>query len=903
MEGTATNSVPGPPVHRVTATASKSGPRHGLWAKIDSSALMATPSQSTATSQPLPAAQIRSAEHLALLEDVLSRIEELDGLVARVDASAARRDELASKLRRSDPDSVQALWRHAAETFDGYLSQPIRLGGTAHGLSLQEATDTFRHWSGSVRSSVRGSGGEALQDSPERLTKLLARLTDVAPSISELSAQAERLLGDPAYTLERLTEQAKSRVAAADLTKRRTADLMAATESLTTDIGPRVAALRAAVSSRCGVLAGLADNGNSSSELTAEARAGIRDLEAIDVESLEVRLQSIQAWASKYAADPSLTASVIRHRITSELVTPLEQAELRLAELEIQYQPEQLTQAEVNRQRAQFAALTEQVTAQLDALQARYQILVSVRRRKLGSAPDERYFGAIAKAVNDAISALGGLENELLLLAANVGQAHIDSYSSLRARVLTATQTVRTSLAQSERFASPAALEATLTEAWKEGLRPLTVLMSRADELAARADQLLADFKDHPGLTQSVLAHIQTLTDALRRARSDTQTFLAKAQPATSGQRTHLEAATKAHQRDLEQALAEMTPLGSRESFQALLGNEVLQARLAAEAERAEAERAEQAARARLPEQLSTLERSRRRLAERIRAALGYATSLEAFAPERAERHYAQLDAVLALPLELPALGAPTLGAALGDQAAWLQLEAQATNHQTPFRPIELTISQLTVLLGSGGQLTELLSQLEEQASREPLRRWQSLSRRRSAIDATLRKATQELATVDAERLTEVAAQPPQTEAAYRAETISHEVTRIGTELGRVRSLLQSEPTEHLAGAEALLAEALQIVDRAWEDLAALAARQAAHRQTTRLATDAATKRHRLREKLQAVLAEQPARSQPSVAPVAPTQEVSAPADLPTESTEPEEVSIPVHHGRMTNDE
>lgn len=904
MDSTLPNQipVPGPPVHRVPLP--RIGPRHGLWANINPSALTAQPAQAPTPSQPAPAV-IRSAEHLAVLEDVLSRTDEIEQLLTTYAALQERRGELATELQTSDPSSVQALWQEAVTAFDAYLSQSIHQGKTGQTVNLMEAVDTFRHWVASVRDNARGSGGEAIQDSPERLEKLLGRMTDLEPSINQLLQDAAHILSNPRLEVSAIHKLAEARAAEATQATLRQSELAAATSVLTCDIGPRLATLRSSIASRMGVLRGLADNSNSSTDLTAEARTGIRDFEQIDVESLETRLGSIQEWVSKYASDPTLTAAVITHRIEQELDRPLTQAETQLAELEIQYQPSELTRAETERQHAQFATLSGQVAAQLTVLRSRYQTLVTVRRQKLGSEPDERYYGAVAKEVNDAISLLGQQENDLLSLSADLTGAHIDSYTSLRGRVLAQTEAVRELLGQSDRFATNSALETTLTDAWKHVLRPIQLLLTQATEHIERSKGFLLDAKDHPGLSDSVRAHIQTLTDSLTQSAQEARTFVASAEQATGSNRSQLAVGAKAHQRDLERTLKEFAPLASREQFQALLSDEVLQAQLAAEALRAEQERAEQQARARLPEQLQTLLRSRTRLIDRVRHLLGYATALEPIEPNRAEQYYGQLDTVLSLPLDLPALDCRTLGQALNTPAAWQQLEKKVQTADFPFRPLDLTVSQLEVLLGPAGRLTQLLSELETQAGHEPLSRFQSLTRRRKSIKHTLEQATTQLATLDAERLT-AATGVEQTEDAYKAERAGHELRRIGTELGRVRALLSSAEREHLAGAETLLAEALDTAQRATEDLAALAARQAVQRKTTEKPSDATAKRHRLREKLQATLVEQslPAQSIVIASQIqVPEPEPPGGEELTIDAEEAEEVSIPVHHGPMTNNE
>ncbi len=890
--------VPGPPVHRVAAPSS--GPRHGLWANIKTSALAApqvskSPGNQVTGGSATPP-QIRSAEHQALFEDVLSRTAELDRLIGAAEAIARRRQELAGQLRPGDAEPVRELWSHAVEVMDDYLGQPLSLGREPQGLTLLSATDTFRHWAQSVQRNARGSGGEPILDSPDRLAKLLGRMTDVTPSLSVLVEQADRLLADGAYTLDRLAEQAAARAVVADQLARRQVELAAATQILTTQLGPRLAALRSDRMSRLGVLAGLADNNNSSSELTSEARAGIHELEAIDVDGLEDRLRAIGEWVDTYASDPSLTPTVITHRIATELEMPLQQAELRLAQLASQYQPEQLTQAEVGRQQAQFAALGEHIEAQLAALRQRYQRLVDVRRHKLGSEPDERYDGAIAKTVNDSISQLGAQENTFLDLQSKVGSAAIDSYSSLRAQVLAQTASVRTLLAKSERFASDESLEDTLAAAWQEVLRPLQLRLQQTREQQAQAQALLGQFQDHPGLTDSVRTHIETLLAALARAASEAEQFTQTAHQATSSQRAHFGAATKAHERDLERALGDLAPLNSRETFQSLLADAILQKELAAEARAAEQDRAEQAARGCLDEQLRALSRRRQRMSERLRAALGYAAALEPLEPVRASRIYEQLDAVVTLPLALPLLASRTIGEAFSQSAAWQAFEQAALGGGESFRAIELTVSQLDVLLGPGGRLTEVLAALETQASREPLHRYQSLARTRAAIEQTLQRATGQLATLDAEQLSAAPTSSQRGETDYRAERAAGELRQIGTELGRVRSLLSTAGSENLAGAESLLAEARQLVTTANEDLAAAAARHEAQQTAASDTRDSAATRHRLREKLQAVLTDRPDSTptppEPIVTPAAAPESFEVGGD--TASTD-KVVSIPIH--------
>lgn len=901
MDNVLPNQVPGPPIHRVPTQ--RSGPKHGLWAGVKGHALAGgSPASTPATPAP---SHIRSAEHLAVLEDLLARTEQLEQLLTTYMAVQEQRGVLASQLQPSDNTSVTALWQQAVGQLDEYLGQTVRLSPNQT-EPLLEAIDTLRHWVSTIRSNARGADGETLQDSPERLTKLLGRMTDLRPSIQQLLEAGERLLSDPALQLHTLQAHAAARAKQADAAALRTSELTRATAVLTSDIGPRLASLRGSMQSRIGILSGLADNVDSSSELTTEARQAIRDLEAIDIESLEVRLQSIQEWVNRYAADPSLTGAVITHRIQQELLTPLDKAEVRLAELEIQYQPERLTTAERQRQQAQFASLGEQLDAQLKAIQQRYQVLVGVRRTKLGTDPDERYYGAIAKQVNDAISQLGEQENRLLGLRASIATGRIDSYTSLRSLVATEIESVRSVLGESDRFATDSALEATLVDAWKHALRPLELLLQKSREALERSTALITEFAHHEGMSAALGDHIRTLQDALRRSTLDAQEFVRTANEATGSGRGQLEATAKAHQRDVEHALREMAPLAERGQFQALLADEVLQAQLAAEARRADEQRAEQAARARLPEQLRALTRARTRLGDRLRTILGYATALEPLDGERAEQIYQQLDAVLTLPLVLPILDCQTLGEALSNQQAWQQLEQTALGGHDSFRAIELSVRELEVTFGPAGRLTELLTDLETQSARQPLHRFQSLARKRRTIEDLLRSTTTDLALLEAEQLTMLPAMNSN-EDDHRAARLRHELERIGAELGRVRSLLKASRSEQLAGAEALLTDAHQTVSLAEEDVAAAKARFVTRQRDDEQRSDASARR-RLREKLQATLADRhkevrgqelvASSNDPSglaAADVDTLPEVAS-EELPVQQSQPEEISIPVRH-------
>lgn len=821
-----------------------------------------------------PQPQFQSADHAALLEETRSRIDELDALLVTLTNLSARATQLASKIDAASPQEVQALWQTASQTVAAYLNQHLQLVAGADPSTLIASVPILQGWIDHFRQGSVGAGGERLHDSPIRLERLLSKLVDLQPSVSELTTRASALLAGGSTNPAAVAAQA----AALAARMMQTHDRLEAIDTLVTQLhnvaGPRVAALVGQIKTQSSALKSLADNAESSPTLTTSAREGLKALAAFAVEPLEEALTSIDAWVGKYRPDPSLTAEQVARRIHTELEAPLAALETQVSQLANQYQPKQLQAAEAARQTEQYQTLRDQVTSQLTAVKARYQALVAVRRRKLGSEPDDRYFGAIAKTVNDAITELGSYENELLALQADLGADHaVGAYAALRTRTLSLTETVSTLMKRTEEFADATHLEETLATAWKHELTPLAPLI---DEARTRADFLrheLADTASHPGLTPSLTRHIQQLTEALGTAANQADRFSQNQTGVAASELPKLKQVVGELEQGLRSALRDTGKLADREGFRQFLGDELKHQQVAAAAKRTEEEVSEARERKALPGKIRALGTLRVTLLGRLRAVLGYATSIEPFDAARAGALYRTLDAVLTLSVDLPALEATTLEAVIRQTDRWEQFATSVEAGGHTVRAVELTVSQLELLFGPAGRLGETLTSLEKVASREPLRLYQRLARTRDRLGTQLERLTSELQLASASILmatdddgSRVTNDPSRL--GYRAEADTsrddQELRRLGTELGRVRSLVLTAGQEPLGTQHALLVAIERALQTATEDLAAFQARLTTRAQAakTTQVEDAAT-RHRLREKLQGLLREdRPDRSQ-----------------------------------------
>lgn len=850
-----TDQLPGPPAHQVPSSGSVTPPSRTI-----------RPVHSTWDAPNTPT---RSAEHLTLLEEVTRRVEELTALSTLVGKLAQREAALAASRNPADPGSVRALWERPLTPLRSFLDQPVQLVPGEDPTRLRDTHDRFAQWAATFQENAVGPGGGHLQDDPARLERFLERLTAVEPSPTTLLRTATTLATDRSTDPDALAANAETLRTQLAADAQRQQQLDQALETAQREYGTRIAALRQTANAIRTELAALADDRGSSSAVTKQAREGIADLEQLKLDTFDERMRSLAEWVAKYRTETTFGPAQITSRAQRDFARQLTASEARLAELQRAYDPTALQAAERAALEAQFATLQADVTRQLEAIRTRYQTLVAVRRRKLGSEPDERYFGTVAKSVNDAITALGDAENRLLELQAALGTATADQYAGQRQAVQAAAQATKQLLATSDDFASDTRLEQVLQNVWRQELKPLETAIAAARKREAVATKLMREFTTHSAFSEGMRDHVADLVAELRTAREAAERAIAEAGTAHAGEQGTGQGAVRDakalaanYLADLRPALEATEAIKDRTAFQALLHDESERARIEAETRQAEARAQAEAQRTQLRSELATAQNQRERTRADLRTALGYVTALEQYAPKASLGLYQTLTEALNAPLALESLPATTLNNLLTSTDVWTALSATIEAITDEPSDLDAALGAITTSLGPTGRLAAALSEVTDFQRLHPLARYRDrirlareLDDRRQQLQRTLNEAHDLLA---AQRTTK------QTLTIEEARQFVHQLETDETLLDEARTTLVT--VANALGAlhdEDADPAAPDVIRRDLAQLEAtlggVVARYPAHTVAATPSADPdAALRHELRTKLQATLREMP---------------------------------------------
>lgn len=486
----------------------------------------------TATAQPL-----HDPERFNRVQTLIDTLADLTSVIRQIDdrSTALERDRRIDRETES-PEAAQ-IWRSALEPMAHYLSQSVQLSAGSKPLQLADAADQLAGWVSTWRENALGPGGQGLQEDDQRLASFEQKISSIDPSPEWLEQEGQRLLSRPeldpdtirrtvAATQQSLAED-KDRQAAIDQT------LM----SLETEWDASITPLEAQLTKQRSALQTLIDDSSTTDSLRALARDGLRTLDAIDLAAVVRKRVSLGEWVAKYRADREFTSDQVSTHINQELRPALRQAQAAIEQAAQRFAPHQLrTQDE--------AATTRRARVILDAIDKllgdtrnRYQVLVALRRTKLGQEPDERFFGEMARQVNTAITELGTLEADLLQTRSNVAEQGSFDHAALdRLRKHTA-DTIR----HSADFATPAALEKLLTkQAQLKQAKERELAEAEAKRVAQEkqaADQAAAKERarrEHEERQQATEA--QTLSESRRQAELEAANQTLRLQQQTLGQ-------------------------------------------------------------------------------------------------------------------------------------------------------------------------------------------------------------------------------------------------------------------------------------------------------------------------------------------------------------------------------
>ncbi|MBI4032740.1 hypothetical protein HY374_03480 [Candidatus Berkelbacteria bacterium] len=420
----------------------------------------ASPAGGRQTSGPVTAAvavadEPKTAEQAERLEVVRELIAELKRLCGFVTDADDRLTRIQAELHEDTPPGARAVWERAAGELRSALGSSIQLATGDVPTSLDEAAKTFRHWSEVFAENAVGPGGEGLHDDPERLTAFQEKLEAVDPPVTVLVHRLRDLLARHDLDVDTLAKKAAQTAASAAKDEDRLHTLDPLIAELKGSWARQLDETTTQAASLALQLTRLSQTAHSQAQKT-DAEEGLSALNMLPLDHARQTLGAIIEWAEKWHDDSTFSATTLAARIQSELAQPMREVREELGRLSHEFAAATLAAREATRVEAEVAATREASEGLLTRLRARYQALVALRRQKLGTEPDERYFGAVAKDVNDVITRLASLETQLT----DSSQFSISNYQSSSNASMT--KRVEEALQETEQFVDPATLEALL---------------------------------------------------------------------------------------------------------------------------------------------------------------------------------------------------------------------------------------------------------------------------------------------------------------------------------------------------------------------------------------------------------------------------------------------------------
>lgn len=762
-----------------------------------------------------------SGDQAEAVEQVKLVVSELERLVTVIAKAGDRLTALEAERPDDGPAQVSAIWEAAAERFRRFLDQPVQLKANDSPARLEATVPELRHWLMTFADNALGPGGEGLHESAERLGVFERKLGNVEPAIELLLRSGQDLLAEHGLDVAQLQRQAVKAAALATRDDARQAGLAAVAADLGgiwqrqgEELAARVTALRAGL------------EGLAAAELTpaiaAQRNHALGELAAVPVSDYQRRLADIHEWLDRFAADPQFTRETVTRRIQDELAPLGQQIRQALDRLAERSAPAKLREADTKARRA----VTETATAELRRLVAkaheRLEALLVLRRRKLGSQPDERFFGAVAKEVNDAIAELGAIENELDARIVNCEVRIVNRNGGpLNSQFTIHNSSLETRLGDllkaTAQFADSTALEQYLASRWQRELGALADAVVTARTTASRLESVSQQHTDAPGLSQALR---DELGSALRRLHRS-----AELAEATIKEHEQREVPSQALRQTVGERLAALQ--SALAASQPLLDPTTLALRLKhgqeeVTAERAAATHAARTHRARLattlPERLGGLKSLARTHRHRLERLLDYGRQLERYDPNLASQLYNQLESLLLVDLDGTLLGTVSLKSLLlGDWLERLTPGSGADDEQV--HELDVTMSLLEVALGRAGRVGETLDHLDELRLAHPISRYetkrqQALAQVRQELARQQDRLTQLKAQLEAGSLPELELERtklapagsnllPVTDTSVSAEQVS----RTGEQL---RGLLGQQPPEPTASHEIAVDEAAE---------------------------------------------------------------------------------------------
>ncbi|MBI2589854.1 hypothetical protein HYW32_02430 [Candidatus Berkelbacteria bacterium] len=659
-----------------------------------------------------------SVEHAERLEQVREQIQDLKTIAECARQLTVRLSELAAQQKPDLPAEVAKIWANASSQIARYLNQPVQIGAGATPHSLEEAQEQFEHWISLFCENAAGPDGTGLQDDPDRLRSFQGKLENIEPLASTLAKNGRALVAQKELTLEYLQASAQETYAKAHKNTERLKAIDQAARPLQAHWLEALQQEKRELEQLKADLKKISGEHQLSATLLAKTDEGIQILNHLSTEPLEQAQISIAEWVGKFREAEDFTAEKVRERIQTDLKTPFQKLAGRIEELRRAYDPDRLKkiyEAELKKERG---VVIEEAQNLLGALKARTSVLTNLRREKLGSKPDVRFFGEIAKQVNTAITALSEAEMSLLEAISALKDAPLVSKNA--ASFTESQAKAKKLLIQTQNFAARNKIEELLATSWKTSLTPLKEVLETARKREISAKALADKYSRHPGFDTALAADLKIKTQALTTACARATEFITDHEKQSGGAK-ELTAQRERLMQTIQAAAQALEPYTDETR---------LMAKLEANKERTEERRVEEERQAREEEarrrstllpRLVTLTHEASHLASQFRRALGYATQLEQYDSSRALELYQKLTALAETNFNSQVSALPPLGEIISQGKFLTELKTRFESAEHSTNEIEIEISQIEVALGENGRASELFREFNDLENRYPL--------------------------------------------------------------------------------------------------------------------------------------------------------------------------------------
>lgn len=588
-----------------------------------------------------------SQEQATRLEQIRELVNDVDQLTGVID----QLENLQNKLLKQQAVIIEepvlsAIWQGAIDKINDLLNRPMQLSSDSQPTTVIQATASLKKLVTTFNENPTGPGGDRLWENPARLENFTNKLEDIEPQPLILIRNAQELLDDQQLSpqhLEQVVKQKQTELTKFKVSQGKVKEIVSRIENKTKKA---VAEFNQELADFIKALGELSAAPDSSSELKTKLQSGLKLINDQLVNQLGVdQIETILSWIGKYQNDPHFTTKEMEDRVKRDIEEPLANFKKQLLDFKEEYDPIKLKQVEEEQRQQtieQFKKEVEQLSTQVVSI---YDQLIQLRKSKLGVNPDERFFGEVAKSVNDLITALGQLQNQILELKGSLSTLTTiapDQTNRLAQLKIDAQKLFD----QSANFTNPEALEKLLGQQIVAIIKPLEEKVQQAKDNISSLNNLVAEFKGQLGFDGQLEGELTQLVTDLQTGLNKATHFISQAK-ADSKKITDVEQQLGNHHQTLDQTMRKVRELASKEKIQQKIEDNLKLMLQKQQQELGQRQQKSEELKMGFAQRISYIINQAVKLGQRLKAAAGYARDLEKYDSSRSLEYFELLKQIL----------------------------------------------------------------------------------------------------------------------------------------------------------------------------------------------------------------------------------------------------------------